>query len=63
MKTKHNRYCTSAQADEMLYTYCPKKYREADYRMQVVLRELREYDSDIIMLQASVSLTKNHASS
>lgn len=41
-----------------MYTYCPKKYREADYRMQVVLRELREYDSDIIMLQVSVRLAK-----
>lgn len=45
------RYCTSAQADEILYPYCPKEYREQGYRMQMVTREIREHKADLIMLQ------------
>lgn len=45
------RYCTSLEADEVLYSHCPKQYREANYRMQMVLRELRGYGADLLMLQ------------
>lgn len=47
------RYCTSTQADEILYPYCPKEYREEDYRMQMVAREIREHGADLIMLQVT----------
>lgn len=45
------RYCTSTQADEVLYPYCKKEFRAADYRLQVVAREIRGYRADLIMLQ------------
>lgn len=47
------RYCTSAQADEVLYPHCPRAFREAEYRMQVVLREVRSYGADLLMFQVS----------
>lgn len=45
------RYCTSTQADKVLYPYCKKEFRAADYRLQVVAREIRGYGADVIMLQ------------
>ena len=45
------RYCTSTQADEVLYPHCPKEFREADYRLQMVAREIRGYGADLVMLQ------------
>ncbi|CAN0206293.1 unnamed protein product, partial [Laminaria digitata] len=45
------RYCTSAQADKILYPHCPKEYREEGYRMQMVAREIRGHGADLIMLQ------------
>ncbi|CAN0481523.1 unnamed protein product, partial [Ectocarpus sp. 8 AP-2014] len=44
-------YCTSEQADKVLYPYCPKEYRAMDYRMQMVAREVRGHAADLIMLQ------------
>lgn len=46
-----SRYCTSEQADKVLYPYCPKEYRAMDYRMQMVAREVRGHAADLIMLQ------------
>lgn len=50
------RYCTSAQADEILYPHCPKEYREEGYRMQVVAGEIRGHGADLIMLQVIVEI-------
>ncbi|CAN0164706.1 unnamed protein product, partial [Ectocarpus sp. 4 AP-2014] len=44
-------YCTSEQADKVLYPHCPKEYRAMDYRMQMVAREVRGHAADLIMLQ------------
>ncbi|CAM9309857.1 unnamed protein product [Pylaiella littoralis] len=44
-------YCTSEQADKVLYPHCPKEYRIMDYRMQMVTREVRGHGADLIMLQ------------
>eukprot|EP00903_Cladosiphon_okamuranus_P010394 g9832.t1 len=44
-------YCTSEQADKVLYPYCPKEFRVLDYRMQMVTREIRGHAADLIMLQ------------
>ncbi|CAN0127836.1 unnamed protein product, partial [Scytosiphon promiscuus] len=44
-------YCTSEQADEVLYPYCAKEFRAIDYRMQMVAREIRGHAADLIMLQ------------
>lgn len=51
--TSDARYCTSAQADEVLYPHCPRAFREAEYRMQVALREVRSYGADLLMFQVS----------
>lgn len=48
-----SRYCTSAQADEILYPHCPKEYREEGYRMQMVAREIRGHGADLVMLQVT----------
>lgn len=48
------RYCTSDQADKVLYPHCPKKFRAMDYRMQMVAREIRGHAADLIMLQVTV---------
>lgn len=45
------RYCTSEQADKVLYPHCPREFRVMDYRMQVVAREIRGHAADLVMLQ------------
>lgn len=45
------RYCTSEQADKVLYPHCPREFRVMDYRMQMVAREIRGHAADLIMLQ------------
>ena len=42
----------------MLYPYCPKQFREADYSFQMVTREIRGDDADLIMLQVSKLIFK-----
>ena len=44
-------YATSDTAVTRLFPYCVKKHLQTEYRIQLVLRELRAYDADVLLLQ------------
>lgn len=44
-------YANTEQAQNELFAYCPEKYRSMDYRISLILKELKAYDGDIVMLQ------------
>ncbi|CAF1196590.1 unnamed protein product [Rotaria sp. Silwood1] len=46
-----NGYASSADAAEIIYSYCPQDYLEHDYRKALLVKEILGYHADIISLQ------------
>ena len=44
-------FATSESAVKKMFAYCPLKYLESEYRLQLVARELLAYSADVILLQ------------
>ncbi|CAM9962789.1 unnamed protein product [Phaeothamnion confervicola] len=46
-----DKYCTGRFADQQLYPYCPRRYREMSHRAPLILQELLGYNADVVCLQ------------
>jgi len=44
-------YATTQLSNDELFAYCPEEFRSIDYRIGLIMKELTEYDGDIIALQ------------
>jgi 2',5'-phosphodiesterase len=48
-----DQYASTEHALETLFSYCPRRLMDIEYRKQLIADELINYRADILMLQAS----------